>query len=154
MTSQLLTSGLSSSSLKLLKKRQNNQIFSENNELYILFLLENMEKKLYCNCQNCLMEELPFLAYKLAHDINKCYPESWDKDKKAGADWTKRFIECYTNKISKVPSDCKIKLSRKLPYMPDEVFTINDGQLLLTQLRNMKEIHCICKVCVIKKIPF
>lgn len=91
---------LSSSPLKLL--RQNNPIFSENDELYnyILKLLKKMGEKLYCNCQYRLIEEVPFLTYKLinlllACHLNRCYPETWDRDKKVGADWTKKFIECY-----------------------------------------------------------
>lgn len=31
------------------------------------------------------MEEVPFLAYKLARELHRNYPELWDKNKKAGS---------------------------------------------------------------------
>lgn len=113
-------------------------------------------KKLYCNCQYCVMEEVPFLAYKLARDFNRSYPETWDNDKKAGADWIEEFKRRYINEISKFSSDCKIKpsKSKKLLDRQDEIFITNDEQLLLTHLQNMVEKCCICISCIRKKISF
>lgn len=69
---------------------------TENDKVYILKLLENMGKTLYCNCEDCLMQEAPFLAYKIAREFNRSYPIKWDKDKKAEIKWLTEFKQFYS----------------------------------------------------------
>lgn len=87
------------------------------------------------------MEEVSYLAYKLARDINILYPEEWDENKKVSNAWLRKFKAADKKEISSLiySTNCKVKLyyheKRNLNvYLKNAILTTNNKQLLLTQM--------------------
>jgi len=132
-------------------------VLTKEDELLLLTQLEEVETQHGCKCQNCIMKEVPILAYTIAHDKKRLYPESWNKDRKAGQWWVKYFKERHKDEISKFSSVCKkenYQISTNRAKGRSAVLTKEDEQLLLTQLQEMETQHdCKCKSCIMKKVP-
>lgn len=93
----------------------NTGIFTFDEELLLLKRLSEKKwgkKSLYCACQICAMELLLNLAYELAREKKKRYPEAWYKHKRADEDWLINFEMIHGIKLSIMfSSKCKKELS-------------------------------------------
>jgi len=128
--------------------RRNNskpRVLTKEDDRLILTQLQEMEIQHDCKCKNCMMKEVPILAYKIAHKYKRNYPGTWDRNKQAGQSWVYRFIARYKDEISKLSSVCTKGFT---------TLTKEDERLLLTQLQEIQTQHsCKCKNCIIKELP-
>jgi len=98
-----------------------------------------------------------FLAYELASDNNILYPESWKQHKKAELQWLKDFTKRHKNKILKFPFICKIISEETIKKQGSSklVFDLKQERSLLIDLEaNSTKGYCICRKCILEKLPF
>jgi len=122
-----------------------------------------------CICQECILREVSYLAYKLASNKNIPCPESWKKDKKAGSRWLKDFNVKHKDILSSFPSTCKItsffmeiftssnssqEKIRKydVPLKIKDILLFTKEEEILQQMVNDKQSVCGCKYCLIDRL--
>jgi len=130
-------------------------IFSVEEELSLLTQVKEAAKD--CTCQECLLTDISLLAYKVASYNNIPYPESWKKHKRAESQWLKDFTERHKNEISKFPLICKLMSVGifTAQWSSKIIFTFVQERSLLVDLEaNSTTEDCICKKCVLEKLPF
>jgi len=67
-------------------------ILTKEDERLLLTQLQEIETQHDFKYKNCIMEEVPILAFKIARIYKRSYPETWDKDKQAGKIRIYRFV--------------------------------------------------------------
>jgi len=98
-----------SSLAKVYEYNGNGRIFSYKDELMLLEILATIPQSLYCICQSCTLERLPYVAYLMARQKNKSYPSEWDKNQQAGRGWQTNFEIVYEYELSNsFPAKCKL----------------------------------------------
>jgi len=128
-------------------------ILSIEEELSLLTQVKANSTTEDCICQECLLKKVTFLAYKVASDNNKPYPESWKIHNKAGLWWLKDFTERHKNEISKFPNRCK--LSEEAITKQQSIFSVEEELSLLTQIKEKNTTEaCICQECLLTDVSF
>jgi len=76
-------------------------ILTKEDERLLVSQLQEIETQHDCKCKNCIIKELPILAYKIACEYERSYPESWARDKQAGWKCLKYSIVRHKDDIDK-----------------------------------------------------
>jgi len=139
------------------KSIKQQSVFNFEDELLLLIYIEMNSTKEDCICQECLLKEVSLLAYELVSNKGVPYPESWEQHKKAELQWLKDFAKRHKNEIFNFSIICKIISEETIKEQGSSklVFDLKQERSLLIDLEaNSIEEYCICKKCVLEKLPF
>jgi len=96
------------SKAKMYEYNGSGRIFSFKEELLLLKILAAIPQ-VYCICQTCTLERLPYIAYHMAGKKNKIYPHEWDVNQRAAIGWLRNFEVEYNYEIlNSFPAVCKL----------------------------------------------
>ncbi|XP_077261698.1 uncharacterized protein LOC143897176 [Temnothorax americanus] len=150
------------------------EMFTLGQEQAILTYIKLIKKN--CICKNCIMKEIAVEAYRIAREMEKYYPESWDTDKQAGRDWLKSFEERNRDEILKLSPICEAELFQEttnrqrspleeiftleeeseeleLGEEPEKIFTMEEERSLLKEVKELAEKgFCDCVSCVLEEL--
>jgi len=119
-------------------------VLTKEDKRLLLTQLKEMETQHGCKCKNCIMKEIPLLAYKIARKYKRNYPETWNRNKQAEQMWVKYFVDTYKDEISKFLSVCKNKMSTNRANESKPTISKNhseDKRLLLTLFAKTVEMY-------------
>ncbi|TGZ32043.1 hypothetical protein DBV15_03838 [Temnothorax longispinosus] len=141
------------------------EMFTFGQEQAMLTYIKLIKKN--CICKNCIMKKIAVEAYRIAREMGKYYPESWDADKQAGRDWLKSFEERNRDEILKLSPICEAELSQEttnrqrspleeiftLEEELEEIFTMEEERSLLKEVKELAEKgFCDCVSCVLEEL--
>ncbi|CAH1974303.1 unnamed protein product [Acanthoscelides obtectus] len=78
--------------------------FTEDQEIELVTYLQDMDAVFF----GLTRDEFMSLAFEYAHRNNLRYPESWNKNKKAGEEWLQRFLSRHTNLTLRTPESTSV----------------------------------------------
>jgi len=158
---------------------QQQPILTVEEELSLLPDIEQNSNNENCNCQECVLREVPFLAYKLVSDKNIPCPESWEKHNKAGLWWLKDFkakheifISFYstickktsfppsireptsfTENISELLNNLREELSKSnAPVEIEDILIFTKEEEILMKMMENRQSVCGCKSCLMDRL--